>query len=137
MKYTKAKQMNTIYHELVEKLDDEDGIMNIDANFKEQYIELIGKAYKEFTKLKQAENEQGNHGIRYTKCHYDSSTLDTYQIWFTTEKERDDVYDDFQKKLYWDEIFEDHLPYNQTRFDNFNLGKKVTRIGNKIYVEEK
>lgn len=100
-----TKQSDTKYHKLYLALQ------NVDDYFpKEDRVELLSMIkdlYNEHCEVK----SKGSYGISYKTIHDDSSYSDSFTKFFESEKERDDVYEDWVNFKTWDKVFEQELKY--------------------------
>jgi hypothetical protein len=120
----KPKQCESDFHKLIESiklLEDYSEIAN-----KEELISLITKIRKEYEHFKRVVSNKGCYGIKYKTIHDDSCWFDKHEIYFLTEKERDDVFDDWSHGLYWDETFDDNILF-PTNSPNFYDAEKIYR----------
>lgn len=130
MKVTEAKQINSNYHilyNMIEALEDYDVIEN-----KKEILSTIKQLFNEYSELKNNINNKGQFGIEYYTIHDDSSYADKYTQFFTNEKERDNVFDDWNNDRYWDNIFQQELNY-RTPGSNFHNPTKIVRLNGEIY----
>ena len=114
------------------------GLKSADDYFpKEDRIELLDlvkNLYNENESLLKEKDDKGKYGIIYKTIHDDSKWSDKHEQFFRTKSKRDDVYDDWINKRYWDNDFEQELQY-RTPSPNVHDIKKVFREGDKTYEE--
>jgi hypothetical protein len=114
----KPKQCESDFHKLIESiklLEDYSEIAN-----KEELISLITKIRKEYEHFKRVVSNKGCYGIKYKTIHDDSSWFDKHEIYFLTEKERDDVFDDWSHGLCWFDKHEIYFLTEKERDDVFD-----------------
>jgi hypothetical protein len=126
--------MKTKYHKLAEK------IINLPSwddltDTKEELFSLVKEVYNEHLKFEKVRNENGRYGIRYYTVPEDSRFSDVYISMFHTEKERDLVFDSWDKEVNWDNVFEQELEYPTPH--NMVKKEKIIKEGKTIYVEDK
>lgn len=105
---------------------------------KEKVLKTIELLYEEHLKLKKELSkivDYHNYGIRYKTVEEDSSYDKIHTVYFLTEQERDSIFDDWSKELYWDDVFDRDLPY-RTPQPNYHSAVKIFRSNSTIYVEE-
>lgn len=126
---TKASQCNTEYHklyEMIKSLEDYSEVSN-----KEEMKIIVKNLFNDYNKKRVAENTKGHHGIAYKTIHDDSSSSDSHTVFFTTESERNDVFDDWQHEFNFDDIFLESLTY-RTPSPNLHDITKIYRDDNNI-----
>ena len=115
--------MRTKYHELKTKiLEIED--WQLEKDEKKVITKIIDELYEGYVKQHKKSNRNGNYGLKYYTIHDDSSYWDEHTVFFITEEERDQVYNDWGRGAYWDDMFDDELMY-RTPGSNYNHGKTV------------
>lgn len=115
--------MRTKYHELKEKIVGFED-WQIDEKEKNELTTIIDELYLQDLKRRKKENENGKFGLKYFTIHDDSKYWDEHKVFFTTKKERDLVYENWSKGLYWDELFKTYIPY-PTPGSNYSHDKTV------------
>lgn len=127
------KQANTEFHKLyndIVNMDDYSPLEN-----RKNILKQVKDLFNHYSNIEEDLNDNGNYGIRYKTIHDDSRYPDTSEVFFLTEKDRDNVFEDWSNGLYWDNIFEQDLKY-RTPGTNFHDAVKIVRIGKKIYVAD-
>ena len=126
-----AKQINSNYHILYNMIKD---LRPYEEIPKEEILPLIKDLFNEYSEYKSVFDDNGSFGIEYLTIGDDSRYSDKHTQFFETEKERDHVFDDWKKELYYDPIFEQHLIY-PIPHPNFHNAVKIVKVNGKIYKE--
>lgn len=126
--------METKYHKLYTDLRDAEEFFPKED--RKTLLETIKELYNENQELLMGKNEYGNYGVAFKTIHDDSKYPDQHYEFFTTIKERDYVFENYEKGLYYDKIFEQYLPYHSCVYNNFHDVQKVVKVGNEIYIKE-
>lgn len=127
-----ANQNNTKFHELYLILKSADDYFPKED--RKELLKLIKELYESEIDRNELEDENGTYGIAYTTIHDDSSYYDHHTKFFSSKEKRDNVYQDWFKGLYWDNIFECELEY-PTPTPNFGNMEKIFKHGDKIFFE--
>ncbi len=126
------KQNDSKYHQLFLMLKDEDDYFPKEN--RKELLGLIKELYEDNQELLRDKDDDGKYGIRYKTIHDDSSYSDKHTQFFRTKQKRDDVYDDWINKRYWDSILETKLQY-PTPSPNVHDIFKVFKEGKNVYDE--
>lgn len=94
-------------------------------------IKLLQKGLTEIYKevIEKEDYDFGDFGIEYYTIHDDSRYWDKDTLFFHTREERDKVFEDWSKNLYWDNDFDTELQY-RTPSPNYNhdKSKKIKKV---------
>lgn len=126
--------MRTKFHVLksnILKLED----WQLDKDEKNELTKLVDELYEEYVEHHKKSNSKGDYGLKFYTIHDDSKYYDEHKVFFKTKEERDQVYEDWGKGLYWDDMFNDNLIY-PTPGMNYNHSKTVKTNKLLIDVEE-
>lgn len=130
------KQKNTIYHEIMA------GLILLKEeicteNVYDDVVTKVKKAYEKYKKdiLYNDEQRTNGYGIRYKTIPDNSLHSDTHEIIFSSLELRDSVYEDWEQRKYWDELFGCELlyPYPSTNPHDF---EKIYISNNIVYIAE-
>jgi len=103
------KQNDSKYHLLYLSLKDADEWFPKED--RKELLDLIKQLYEDNQKLVKNKDDEGKYGIRYSTIGCDDSYSTISEQFFSSKKRRDDVFDDWGKGGYWDDIFNTELSY--------------------------
>lgn len=127
-----AKQNDSDYHYLYLTLKDTDDYFPKED--RTELLTIIKKLYDKHQDSEEEKDNDGTYGLRYKTIHDDSSYYDTNEQFFSSKLKRDNVFSDWEKGLYWDNVFQEELQY-RTPSPNFVGAIKIFKHGGKIYEE--
>ncbi len=127
-----AKQNDTDYHYLYLTLKDTDDYFPKED--RGELLKIVKKLYYQHQNLEEERDDEGMYGLRYKTIHDDSSYYDVSEQFFNSKTKRDNVLNDWENDLYWDNVFEEELQY-RTPSPNFVGAVKIFKHGGKIYEE--
>lgn len=126
----KPKQTQTGYHAIMDAIND---LINYQEVNPAELKVLIKKLHDEHQFLKLLAAVNGSFGIRYKTSEELSMHADSNTIFFSTETERDNIYDDWKNNLYWDEAFNDVLFYRTPNPNCHDIEKIYRGENDEIY----
>lgn len=127
-----SKQNDSDYHYLYLTLKDADEYFPKEDRI--EVLKIVKKLYDEYQNHEEGRDEDGTYGLRYKTIHDDSKYTDTHEQFFSSKLKRDNVLDDWERGLYWDNVFEEELQY-RTPSPNYLGAVKIFKHSGKIYEE--
>jgi hypothetical protein len=124
----------TKYHQLVEHILNQNEYFPVED--RAPILKIIFDLYFENEELNKKLDVDGEYGIKYSILPSDSKHYDDYTIYFSSEKRRDVVFDDWKDNNYWDNTFGETVTYPPPA-PNLRKMSKIIKHNSVIYQEIK